>query len=196
MSKYKLHKDHDSVFVVWKWAWLEDAGASDTNVDSDHDNSGHDNCLNPSSDDPLNPDNDNEVEVIPPIVNHSIVFKCIGSLKEHHYQEILAQVAQKMDNGETVPVKIEKEPNNPCDSHAIAFMCKIGDKWERIGYILREAVETVHEAINNKEILDVHFDWVKYIVFFRDRGWYAGITITRQGEWPRSVCRCSAKTYN
>ena len=46
-----------------------------------------------------------------------MVFKCIGSLKEPHYQEILK--AEKMRNGETVSVTVEEEPDNSFESLAI-----------------------------------------------------------------------------
>ena len=45
------------------------------------------------------------------------------------------------------------------------------------------------------DILKICFDWVKYIVQFKDRGFYAGILITRRGEWPQSVMQCRAKSF-
>ena len=67
-----------------------------------------------------------------PAITHSVVFKCIGCTKEFCYQELLAQVSQKIKKGEAVPVKLEKKPNNPYDSNAIAFMCQAEKDWERI----------------------------------------------------------------
>lgn len=90
---------------------------------------------------------DSDADVIPAIT-HSVVFKCIGAQKEIHYQEILALVAKKIKQGETVPVRVQKEPSNPVDSRAIAFECKVNDKWERIGYVVHEALDAVHEAID------------------------------------------------
>ena len=47
----------------------------------------------------------------------------------------------------------------------------------------------------NKKILQVKFPWVKYIVYFKDHGWYAGIPISKQGDWPRCVELSCAKTF-
>ena len=58
-----------------------------------------------------------------PAITHTVVFKCIGCTKELCYQELLVLANQKRKKGEDVPVKLEKEPSNPYDSNAIAFMC-------------------------------------------------------------------------
>ena len=124
-----------------------------------------------------------------------MVFKCIGSLKELLYQEILPVVTKKIKQGETVPVRIRKEPDNPVDSRAIAFECRLNDQWERIGYVVREALNAVHEATNQQKIQQIRFEWVKYIVYFSNREWYAGIVISKRGDWPQSVMNCRAKTF-
>ena len=87
------------------------------------------------------------------------------------------------------------EPDNQYDSKAIAFMCKLDNSWERIGYVVQEALDEVHEAIRNKKILGVSFDYIKYIVHFKNPGWYTGIKITRNGEWSQKVLRSRAANY-
>ncbi len=67
--------------------------------------------------------------------------------------ELLALAAKKRREGEPVPVRIQEEPNNPVDARAIAFMCKVTDQWERIGCLVREALDAVHEAMGHKKIL-------------------------------------------
>ena len=52
--------------------------------------------------------------------------------------------------GEAVPVKIEAEPKKPYDSKAI---CMVDGSWCRIGYIVREVLDEVHEAIADGHIL-------------------------------------------
>lgn len=86
-----------------------------------------------SIDDQLSDSSDSDSDAFPAIT-HSVAFKCMGSVKELRYQEILSSVANKMKLGETVPAKIEKEASNPVDSRATAFMCKLHDhdEWERI----------------------------------------------------------------
>ena len=38
-----------------------------------------------------------------------------------------------------------------------------------------------------KKLTAVTIDWVKYIIYWRSPGWYAGIKLTRIGEWSRMV---------
>ena len=69
----------------------------------------------------------------------------------------------KDKKGEIVPVKLEKEPSNPYDCNAIAFMCHAEKDWERIGYVVSKALTDTNEAISNNKILKVYFSWIKYI---------------------------------
>ena len=71
-------------------------------------------------------------------------------------------------------------PKNPFDSRAIASVCKLKEEWEQIGYIVREALDEVHCAMDKNKIVAVKFDWVKFIVYFQNRGWYAGIMLTKK----------------
>lgn len=128
MSQYKLY-ERNHVFVIWRWTWKEQSDTSGS--DSEKSSAGEDShqrdapAVNTSSSNPDSSDSDDDA--IPPIT-HSVVFKCIGSLKELRYQEILPVVAKKIKQGETVPVRIQKEPDNPVDSRAIAFECRLNDR--------------------------------------------------------------------
>jgi len=62
-------------------------------------------------------------------------------------------------------VKLHHEPDNPKDTNIIAFMCKVEDDWERIGYIVKEALDDVHKAINANKIILVSFQWIKKIIY-------------------------------
>jgi len=177
----------DQVFVLWKWDWLEE-GDTYSDVESD--------CS--EVDDVATDDNDTEVvdddEEIPAIT-HSVTFKCIGSTKELHYQEPLALAKQKRNKGETVEVKLQKEKDNPVDANAIAFMCNADSKYERIGYVVAEALPDVHDALKKNKIIKVYFEWIRYIAYFKNPGWYAGIVITRSGNWSNTVMLCSSKKF-
>lgn len=117
---------------------------------------------------------DSEDEV--PDITHTVIFKYIGATKEHCYQELLGLAKQKKSAGEIVPIKLEKEPSNPIDSQAIAFMCKADKEWEKIGYVVKEALPDMHKAIDNNKIIKVFFDWIKLIVCFKPPGLYVGIS--------------------
>ena len=81
------------------------------------------------------------------LITHSVVFKCVGVTKDNHLQEISAMAAQKLKKQEQVDVRLRKEPNNPKDSRAIAFECKLISKWERIGYVVK-ALDSVHHEMD------------------------------------------------
>ena len=83
---------------------------------------------------------------------------------------IISLANKKIKDGSTVPVKLQPEPDNQFDWKAIVIMTTVEDKWERIGYVVKEALDDVHEAINNNKILSVFFAWIKYIVYFKCPG--------------------------
>ena len=75
---------------------------------------------------------------------------------------------------------------------------KIGGSWQRVGYIVREALEEVHEAICNGDILWVKLAWVDFVLQWSRSGpgYYAGINIARRGDWSNVVIKCaSTKAY-
>ena len=84
---------------------------------------------------------------------------------------------------------------NSYDSKAVAFMCMVEGSWQRIGYVVRETLDEVHEAIRQRNILWVKFAWVKYLLQWvrSGPGFYAGINIARRGEWSET-CLKSAST--
>ena len=66
--------------------------------------------------------------------------------------------------------------------------------WQRIGYIVREALDVVYDALNNNLITSVNFAWAKYMLSWTRSGpgYYAGINITKFREWPAEVYACSS----
>lgn len=88
-----------------------------------------------------------------PIVTHTVTFKCMGTTKEDRYQETLACVAQLTSAGHEVRCKLQAEPENPFDSRAIAFRCEVDSSWHTTGYVVKEALDDVHEALLAKKLL-------------------------------------------
>ena len=70
---------------------------------------------------------------------------------------MLSLVAKKLREGGEVPVRLQEEPKNPVDSRAIAFQCQVHENWERIGYVVREALDSVHAAMDSGDILKKFF---------------------------------------
>ena len=58
-------------------------------------------------------------------------------------------------------------------------------KWTRVGYVIRELIEEVHDALSKNEIVNVEFQWIRYMFkgFASGPGFYAGIQVTRNGKW-------------
>ena len=180
----------DDVFVFWKWKWegwskQDESGSSDEDSvvaddeGSSSDQDGGDTC-----------DDDFDLSM----VTHSVVFKCVGVTKELHSQEVLAEAAQKLKKQEHVEVRLRTEPTNPKDSRAIAFDCRLTNDWELIGYVVREALDSLHQALQTDSITSVQFAWIRFITHWSRSGpgWYCGIKITRKGEWPKEVVRCGS----
>ena len=168
---------------MWDWIWLEDADEHNSECVSDESLTVE--TRDEECNDSAEPSDDDDNNI--PAITHSVTFKCIGCTKEMQYQEVLASANQKIKCGEAVPVKLQSEPSNQYDSHAVAFMCLAENDWKRIGYVVSEALSDVNEAIRNNKIIKVYFDWIKYIVYFKSPGWYAGITVVRNGNWSRTV---------
>ena len=182
------------VFIIWKWTW-EDEHAMETSSSSDV-SSNPDELEEPSSE-PTVSSSEDTPELETNKIKHSVVFKCVGVKKEKYIEKVLISTSRKLDNGEHVPVRIRPEPDNPVDARAIAFECNVSNKWQRIGYVVQEAVEAVHYALEKNVITEVKFDWIKYIVhWYRSgAGWYTGITITKQGKW-QPVVRSASTTFH
>ena len=120
-----------------------------------------------------------------PIIQHTITFKCIGTTKSGEYQNILNKAKKELSLNLPVPLRLMPEPYNPMDNKAIAFECCMQGKWMRVGYVIRELTEEVYEAYKQNEIVNVEFEWIRYMLkgFASGPGFYAGIQVTRNGKW-------------
>lgn len=101
-----------------------------------------------------------------------------------------------LDSGCDVQVRLSPEPSNRYDSQAIAFECQLSgkSKWEKIGYVVREALTNVHNTLQKREIQSVKFSWIKYITTWTRSGpgFYAGVEISKEGSWSEEVMRSSS----
>ena len=61
-----------------------------------------------------------------------------------------------MLGGTVIPVKLEKEPLNPVDTKAIAFVTNVNGTWERIGYVVQEILDP--KAMDDNLILNVQYE--------------------------------------
>jgi len=150
---------------------------SETVLESDSDETNCEQELNGST----------EAEEPPP--EFTVTFKCIGAQHDRHAQIILKKVSELLHDNQHVPVNIYPEPENPFDSQAIAFKCWLDNQWHRIGYVVREALNGVHEALTMRTITNVKFSWAKFRITWPNSGpgYYAGINITKQGQWSAAI---------
>jgi len=183
----KLELISNEVLVLWEW---ESIGSDSPDlIESDHD--GNEPEIEDESENTNSADTDSEGQSSS---FHTVTFKCIGATRSNESQDALKRVLDLRDSGVQVPVQVCREPSNPVDSRAIAFQCKLNSKWITIGYVVREALEVLHKALQDKSILNVTFAWVKYLVTWSRSGpgYYAGIDITIRGNWPSVVTRCAS----
>lgn len=74
------------------------------------------------------------------------MFKCTEATKSANQQAAPQSAWEVVQDEKKVPVKLDPEPNNPYDAKAIAFICFVDGKWQRIGYMVREVLDDVHCA--------------------------------------------------
>lgn len=181
----------DGVFVAWQWEWLPDSQPG-SESESEEDSSSVQPLTHSRTPSDVGSGSEDQEEVQD--VAHTVTFKCIGASRELQTQEILAKVAKLLDRGDIVSVDLFPEPENKYDSNAIAFKCLVDGSWHRIGYVVREALLYVHDAMKKQQILSVKFAWVKYIINWSRSGpgFYAGINITKSGDWHTTILQCAS----
>ena len=180
------------VIVIWEWEWKEyEAETSSPKSDITH--VSETSFGNETDETYCSTEGCSTEEEPPP--EFTVTFKCIGTQHDLHAQAILKKVSQLLQDNQEVPVNIYPEPDNPFDSKAIAFKCWLDNDWHRIGYIVREALDSVHEAMDSGTIMDMKFAWARYLITWMRSGpgYYAGINITKRGQWSAEV-RHSAST--
>ena len=183
-------------FIIWKWDWIDDnfKGGIESSTMSD---------IQVIPETPPQIDSDDESKLADGAMaldlcsqmTHTVTFKCIGTTKETQYQERLKQIAQLRDRGLQVSCRLKPEPDKPFDSNAIAFKCQIDGTWQVIGYIVREAVNEVHEDLAANKVIKVALDWVKFQLQWRSVGWYAGVNISHSGQWSHTVIHCQSSRH-
>jgi len=163
VSTSSLNLPQQGAVILWEWEWIDD---SETHVSETALSSDSEEILNPHDDGSVDSDSTHCSEQ----VEHTVTFKCIGSVHDANAQDTLRGVSQLLAKGDVVPVNIFCELDNPFDSRAVAFKCWYQDKWCGIGYVVKEALDAVHDALRHSEITDVCFKWAKYLVIWSKSG--------------------------
>lgn len=145
MDTSNLSTGSSTVSVIWSWRWLVAETAADVSEDENIELKLEKEGLGDICSDP---EEDTDIRT------HSVVFKCIGSVKSKGYQVALEKARNLMSDGQIVPVRLVHEHYNP---RALAFVCDINSKPHTVGYIVNELLDEVHTAINQNCILSVKF---------------------------------------
>ena len=178
---HHLKHPDEGVYLVWKWI-CRDETPDDSRLDTESSEQG---------------DGEMQLEEADSDSNtlDTVRFKVIGATRDKMHQDALESANEAVRSGRDVYVTLQKEPQNPIDSMAIASICYVEEKWNRIGYVVREALDDVHEALSTNAVREVKLAWVKFRIDFLGSGpgFYARVDITRIGQWSSRV-RGSAST--
>ena len=122
----------------------------------------------------------------------AVTFKCLGAARQEAHQRTLEMAREILFSGQKVSVRLVEEPENAMDRNAISFHVKIGKAWNRIGYVARELTNYVKRAIDAGEIAGVEVKWIRYRYWPGGCGFYAGISVSRRGQWEYDVIKKSS----
>ncbi len=162
LKDLKLYKDR--VLIVWECEDMIDSTCETENMPERSTL-----ALLYSTDDDSN-DSSQPSPTAPTSHPHTIIFKCIGAVRDTQSQYALYKAKNKRLSGWSVPVRMTPEPTNIVDAQAIMFECKLEEKWEKIGYVVSDILHEVHAALSNNLIVEVKFQRVKYITDWTHSG--------------------------
>ena len=118
-----------------------------------------------------------------------VKFKCTGANKDPNAQSMLQMLAE-LDNDELRKVDVK------CvDAKEISFVAFHNGTRQRIGYVVREAVDDVHTALKNDQIEKISFDCVKYRIkwVLSGPGYYTAVNTTKVGKWSPVVHKSASQ---
>ena len=180
--------DGHGFLIVWRWVGIEEKDRDwDSVVETGYVASKGETLSTES-------DTDEEENVLDKL--STVTLKCIGVTRDPSYQESLLSAHRLLTEGKNVPVKLVPEPTNPYDSHAISIQCEVGGNWKIVGYLVKEICDSIHEALDSNSVTSVKFAWIRYkIVRKTGPGYYAGVEVTRKGEWSPAVMRSASTMF-
>ena len=168
--------------VMWELAPMRAAQSNEQSVRNDE----------PVDDDDDDDEDDNE-EAPDETITHCIPFKVLGTCYSRARQDALEEAFGYLyEHNRPVFVKLEAEPDNAFDMHAIAVYVMSSSNYEKVGYIARELTQFVHPLLQDPA-LEVSVQRIWFCTVFLQIGFYITISITKSGLWDRKVVRASSK---
>lgn len=167
----------EGLLIIWGWSDTNDS--ENAQIDEGQSSS----CNNTSTESDLSED-----ELVKCKETSTVNFKCVGVTRDAFYQETLKKAFLARKEGKSVCVRLTPQPDNPYDSHAVAFECQVDGSWGVFGYVIKELCDHVLDAISKEEIIDVDFVWIKYkILKTTGAGYYTAVRVTKKKEWAQIV---------
>lgn len=118
-----IQLEDDNIQIVWNCTVIGDNECDDDDAIEDKEETTSNSDTNSLSSNQRE-ENIQEDSTVP----HTIVFKCIGAVRDVGSQRALRTARDNIHNGWTVPVRMIPEPTNIVDSRAIVFECKLKGK--------------------------------------------------------------------
>lgn len=88
--------------------------------------------------------------------------------------------------------KLQAEPDNPLDKHAIAVYVISSADYEKVGYIATEMTQFVHPVLKDPSF-QVSVKSIWFFTVFLMIGFYFTINITKSGPWDKTVVAACSK---
>ena len=97
-----------------------------------------------------------------------------------------------MREDKPVQAKLQQEPDNDYDQHAIAVFINYHSGWEKVGYIAKELTSDLHPFLerNNLKTTVAH---IRFRVNYLQVGYLLTLNITKQGPWSKNVVKAPKK---
>ena len=143
-------------------------------------------CSRPSGNDEHQSENKETAET-----THCLPFKVLGICHSACRQSVLEEAFSYLgEYNRPVFVKIEAEPENVHDRHAIAVYVISSSGYEKVGYIASELTEYVHPILKDPD-LEVSVNPIQFCTTFQKIGFYLTIDVTKNGLWDNAVVKAS-----
>ncbi len=134
-------------------------------------------------------------DLVQPIedIDHCLPFKVLGTCHTVDRQNVLERAFTYLEeHNRHVFAKIEAEPDNPYDKHAIAVYVMSSSDYEKVGYIAKELTQYVHPVLYDKS-LDVSVKKIRFCTTYCMVGYYLTINISKKGLWDKQVISASKR---
>lgn len=181
-SHCQLIIDGAEFTVLWEFAICQ-SGNRENEIQDPNDNPGDQTSGHIGSDDDSHESDE--------VVMHTLPFKVLGSCHKKHRQVVLEQAHDYLyEYNRPVCISLEREPDNPYDSNAIAVFLQTIDEFEIVGYIASELTQYVIPSLGHPDfrasVKDIRFRTTYMMV-----GFYLSIELTKRGLWHKEVIKAS-----